>query len=113
MTEMSSRPKGSSVIVGIASANHDESVFPNAHEFDITTTPKRHIAFGLGIHYCPGAPLARLEGKFAFTALLSRYPNLKLTVPVDQLAWRGSPALRGLKSMPVDLNATKNQVAKR
>lgn len=99
-------PRGSSVMVGIASANRDESVFPEAQRFDITRDPNRHIAFGLGIHYCLGAPLARLEGKIAFNALLSRFPDLRLAVPVTQLEWRGSPALRGLKRLPIALNAS-------
>ena len=98
-------PKGSSVMCGIASANRDELVFPNADQFDITRTPNRHIAFGLGIHYCVGAPLARLEGKLAFQVLFKRFPNFELAVPVDQLQWRESGALRGLKSLPLRLNA--------
>ena len=98
-------PKGASVMCGIASANRDESVFPNADQFDITRNPNRHIAFGLGIHYCLGAPLARLEGKIALQVLLNRYPNLELALPADQLQWRASGALRGLKSLPIRLNA--------
>ena len=97
-------PKGASVMCGIASANRDESVFPNADQFDITRNPNRHIAFGLGIHYCLGAPLARLEGKIALQVLLNRYPNLELALPADQLQWRASGALRGLKSLPIRLN---------
>ena len=96
--------KGTMVMAGIASANRDESVFENADQFDITRNPNRHVAFGLGIHYCLGAPLARLEAKFAFQILLSRFPNFELAVPVDQLQWRPS-MLRGLKSLPVHLNA--------
>lgn len=56
-------PKGSTVAVGIASANRDEAVFENADHFDITRTPNRHVAFGLGIHYCLGAPPGPLRGK--------------------------------------------------
>jgi cytochrome P450 len=95
--------KGSTLIVGIASANHDETVFENADEFDITRTPNRHVAFGMGIHYCLGAPLARLEAKVAFTALLTRFPTLKLAVPIDQLDWREGPGVQGLKSLPIQL----------
>jgi len=99
-------PRGSTVIVGIASANRDESVFPDANRFDITRDPNHHIAFGLGIHYCLGAPLARLEGKIAFNAFLSRFPNLCLAAPVDQLEWRGGPAMRGLTRLPIHLNVS-------
>ncbi|MBI1257080.1 MAG: cytochrome P450 [Chloroflexi bacterium] len=98
-------PKGSSVMCGVASANRDETIFANADQFDIARNPNRHIAFGLGIHYCVGAPLARLEGKIALQVLLKRYPNLQLAIPESQLQWRGGGALRGLKSLPLYLNA--------
>lgn len=96
-------PKGSTVIVGIASANRDEAVFKNADQFNVTRSPNRHIAFGMGIHYCLGAPLARLEAKIAFTVLLTRFPRLKLAVPSDQLVWQGAPSMRGLESLPLYL----------
>lgn len=98
-------PKGGTVIVGVASANRDETAFVNAHAFDIARNPNPHIAFGLGIHYCLGAPLARLEGKIAFDALLARFPNLSLAFPAETLEWRGAPSLRGLKKLPIHLNA--------
>ena len=95
-------PKGSTIIVGIASANRDERVFGNtADQFDITRKPNPHIAFGFGIHYCLGAPLARLEAQIAFRALLQRSPNMRLAVEPRQLEWRGNVALRGLKALPV------------
>ncbi len=96
-------PKGSRVLVGIASANRDESAFPNADQLDIERSPNKHVAFGLGIHYCLGAPLARMEGKIALQKLLARYPNMKLAVPSDQVQWRTSMAVRGLKALPVQL----------
>ncbi|HEX2622769.1 MAG TPA: cytochrome P450 [Phototrophicaceae bacterium] len=98
-------PKGTTVIVGIASANRDETVFQNADQFDITRTPNPHIAFGLGIHYCLGAPLARLEGQIAFRVLLERFPNLELVASASKLEWRGGPALRGLNRLPLRLNS--------
>lgn len=97
--------KGTTVIVGIASANRDETAFPNADQFDIARTPNQHIAFGQGIHYCLGAPLARLEGKIAFNALLARFSNLELAASPQTLEWRGGPSLRGLKRLPIRLKA--------
>ena len=94
-------PTGSTVLVSIASANRDDRIFDHPEVFDIARPPNPHIAFGLGIHYCLGAPLARLEAKIGFTALLTRFPNLELTVPVSELEWRGGPSLRGLKRLPV------------
>jgi cytochrome P450 PksS len=96
-------PKGTVILIAIASANRDESVFDNPHQFDITRDPNPHIAFGLGIHYCLGAPLAQLEAEIAFTGLLARCPNIRLAVPVQELEWRGGPSLRGLKRLPVYL----------
>ena len=96
-------PKGSTVMVGIAAANWDDRVFANPERLDITRRSNRHIAFGLGIHFCLGAPLARLEGRIAFRVLLERFPNLRLAVRPEQVEWRSSLALRGLKSLPVRL----------
>ncbi len=97
-------PKGSTVMVNIASANRDEHVFgKNADQFDITRKPNPHIAFGFGIHYCLGAPLARLEAQVAFRALLTRFPNMALAADPKTLVWRGNVALRGLKALPIQL----------
>ena len=96
-------PKGSRVLVGIASANRDESAFENADKLDITRQPNKHLAFGLGIHYCLGAPLARMEGKIGLQKLITRYPNMQLEVTSDQVQWRTSMAVRGLKALPVRL----------
>jgi cytochrome P450 len=96
-------PRGGTVIVAIASANRDETVFPDPDRFDIARTPNKHIAFGLGIHYCLGAPLARLEARLAFQTLLRRFPNMQLAVPADQVEWRESTALRGPAHLPVNL----------
>ena len=65
--------------------------------------PMNVLAFGNGIHYCVGAPLARMEGTIAFNTLLARLPNLALAVDVDQLEWSPTILLHGMKSMPVAL----------
>jgi len=97
-------PKHDSILLGIAAANRDETIFENADQIDITRSPNRHIAFGFGVHYCLGAPLARLEAANAFTVLFNRFPNLQLAAPVESLKWRGAPSLRGLVQMPVRLS---------
>jgi cytochrome P450 len=97
-------PKGNTILLGIAAANRDERIFPDADRFDIARKPNPHIAFGLGIHYCLGAPLARLEGRIAFRTLLDRFPQLRLAVPGGELEWRGGPSLRGLKRLPIRLD---------
>jgi cytochrome P450 len=68
-----------------ASANLDEEQFPNAGSFDIQRTPNRHLGFGYGIHFCLGAPLARLEARIALGAMLERFPNMRRirTVPLE------------------------------
>ncbi|HEY0607926.1 MAG TPA: cytochrome P450, partial [Herpetosiphonaceae bacterium] len=66
-----------------------------------TREPNRHLAFGQGIHYCLGAPLARLEGQIAITTLLRRMPNLRLAVAPEQLRWRRGLIIRGLQKLPV------------
>jgi cytochrome P450 len=63
------------VVVWLASANRDEEVFPEPETFDITREDNRHLTFGLGVHFCLGAPLARLEAKVAVEEMLRRLPN--------------------------------------
>lgn len=70
--------KGSKLCLFYASANHDPAVFDHPETFDITRQPNPHIAFGLGLHYCIGAPLARVELQAALTTLLTRFPKLRL-----------------------------------
>jgi cytochrome P450 len=70
--------KGTKLCLYYASANHDEGVFENPETFDITRDPNPHIAFGLGLHYCIGAPLARLELQAALQTLCRRLPGLRL-----------------------------------
>jgi cytochrome P450 len=69
--------KGQKIILFLGSANHDESVFTDPERFDITRKNLRHMAFGTGIHFCLGAPLARLEGQIALRTLLERFDNLQ------------------------------------
>lgn len=93
--------RGEQIMALLASANHDETRFPDPERFDITREPNRHLAFGTGIHSCLGATLARLEGQVAFEALLSRFPDLALNAPRDHLEWRDATFLRGLTHLPV------------
>lgn len=98
-------PKKAWVHLVLGSANRDEAQFPNPDQLDLARDPNRHLGFGHGIHYCLGAPLARLESQIAIRALLDRCAELKLAVPTDQLKWRRSVLLRGLISLPVQLRA--------
>ncbi len=94
-------PRGEQVMVVLASADRDEQRFPNPDDLDITRADNRHMAFGHGIHYCLGAPLARLEGQIAIGTLLRRMPNLRLKDAPETLAWRASLVIRGLERLPV------------
>ena len=96
-------PRGSVVTLLIGSANLDETVFPDADRFDITRSPNRHLSFGLGPHYCLGAPLARLEARIAIPALLQRFERLELAVPAEQLRWRPHIGLRGVEELPLSV----------
>ena len=71
-------PEGALVLLVYGSANRDEAQFTDADQFDIKRSPNRHIAFGHGVHFCVGAPLARLEGSIAFEVLSQRLPHLRL-----------------------------------
>jgi cytochrome P450 PksS len=87
----------------LASANRDPAQFKHPDTLDLGRTNNRHLAFGLGMHYCLGAPLARLEAKIALSTLVRRAPKLKLAVPASALTWRSSFIVRGLDRLPVTL----------
>jgi cytochrome P450 PksS len=98
-------PRGEMVFAVIASANRDERQFPDPDKLDITREPNKHLAFGLGAHYCLGAALARMEGQIALGTLLRRVPGLRLAVRPEALRWRPGLVLRGLKALPVTFPA--------
>jgi cytochrome P450 len=91
------------VLCATASANRDPDRFPGADTLDVGRDAGGHVAFGHGIHFCLGAPLARLEGEVAFGALLSRFPSLSLAADPATLRWRRSSLIHGLETLPVRL----------
>jgi cytochrome P450 PksS len=94
-------PAGEMVAVSLMAANHDPEVFPEPDRFDIGRTPNKHVAFGLGSHYCMGASLARLEATVTFQLLLERAPLIRSAVEPALLPWSEGTLLRGLKELPV------------
>ena len=93
--------KGEIVYASLVGANTDPQQFQYPEVLDITRRENQHLAFGKGIHYCLGAPLARLEGQIALGTLFQRLPNVRLASDPEQLIWNNNPMLRGLKSLPV------------
>ncbi len=93
--------QGDVIRVVITSANRDPALCPHSNTLDLTRQDNRHLAFGHGIHYCIGAPLARLEGRIALATLFRRMPNLHLQVPADELRWHSGVLFRGLEQLPV------------
>ena len=91
------------MILLLNAANRDPGQFSDPDLVDLRREPNRHLAFGHGIHFCLGAPLARLEGQIAFPALLRRLPGLALAT--DSLEWIDSLIFRGVKSLPVSFGA--------
>jgi cytochrome P450 len=94
-------PRGDMVMLAIAAADRDPRRFSDPDRLDVGAVDPGHLAFGHGIHYCLGAPLARLEGQVAFTALLTRLPGLALAAREDELRWTGGGVLRSLRELPV------------
>ena len=92
---------GQVVLLLLAAANRDPEQFPDPDKLDVGRQNNKHVAFGLGSHFCLGAPLARLEGRFVFEALLRRAPNLRLDGPAPR--YRQNFNLRGLESLHVSL----------
>lgn len=96
-------PAGEFVLVSLASANRDHRRYADPERLDVGREPTGHLAFGHGIHFCLGAPLARLEGEVAFRRLFDRFPNLRLAAAPEELRWRNSTLIRGLERLPVHL----------
>ncbi len=90
-------PAGQVIYFMIVAANRDPAVFADPDRFGVARTPNPHMGFGAGIHYCLGAPLARLEAEIAFTRLLQRYPALALADATPR--WRKLINLRGLEAL--------------
>ncbi|MFE7358103.1 cytochrome P450 [Streptomyces sp. NPDC057543] len=102
-------PKGSLVQIALSSANRDPRKFDAPDEFDVTRSANvqsAHLGFGYGIHYCLGAPLARLETQLALTGLFSRFPKVASADPAREAPWMEVPfpAFRGLAELPVVLD---------
>ena len=104
-------PAGKQVLVCLGGANHDPHAFDDPEVLDVSRPPTSHLGFGHGPHFCLGAPLARLEARIAFTALLGRFPHLRLAVPRDDLRWSHGDGLvlRGLAELPVHLSPPLTQ----
>ena len=100
-------PRGSLVFAALASANRDESRFADADRLDISRDPNPHVAFGLGPHYCLGAPLARLEAQIAVSSLVEGLPTLACARPPADMRWRSGLVLRGLVSLPLCVDGDK------
>jgi cytochrome P450 len=97
--------RGSVIAVMLDRAHQDSSQFPESDTLDITRKRRSHLAFGHGIHYCIGAPLARLQAIVALTTLVMHFPHIALAQSPDQLCWRQAEGIRGLVELPVILGA--------
>jgi cytochrome P450 len=94
-------PAHQAVLFAIAAGNRDPAQFPDPDRLDLSRSERAHLSFGHGIHFCLGAPLARLEAEVAFTTLLAGCPDLALAVEPGAPEWRHSRVLRALKRLPV------------
>jgi cytochrome P450 len=91
---------GQQVSAVLGAANRDPEQFPDPDVFDIARLPNRHLAFGLGLHFCLGAPLARAEARIGFGRLLEQLPELRLATSAPE--WNANTFFRGLRALPVE-----------
>ncbi|MER5944838.1 cytochrome P450 [Streptomyces sp. NPDC001904] len=94
--------EGDPVLVVLAAADRDPARFDSPDTLDLARGDNKHLGYGHGIHYCIGAPLARLEGHTALATLLTRLPDLRLGEDPAELRWRGGLIMRGLRTLPVE-----------
>jgi cytochrome P450 len=107
-------PAFAQVIISLAAANRDPARYSDPESLEVTRGDVGHLAFGHGIHFCLGAPLARMEARIAFTALFNRFPGIRLGVDPTELHWGHGDGLvlRGLSELPVILGVrTASQAA--
>ncbi|MFD0689766.1 cytochrome P450 family protein [Actinomadura fibrosa] len=96
---------GEAVVVGFGASGTDPAAYgPDAERFDVARTPKPHLGFGRGTHFCLGAPLARLEARIALSTLFTRLPELRLAVPEADLVYTPSIITEGPRALPVLLS---------
>ncbi|MFI1717586.1 cytochrome P450 [Streptomyces litmocidini] len=96
-------PAGDTVLLCLASAHRDPTRYPDPDRFDIGRQDKAHLALGHGLHYCLGAPLARLQIRVALDVITRTFPGLALSLPAEELPWRRSFRSHALKQLPVTL----------
>ncbi|MFD0270854.1 cytochrome P450 [Streptomyces sp. NPDC127106] len=94
-------PAGDTVLLCLASAHRDPARYPDPDRFDITRADKAHLALGHGLHYCLGAPLARLQIGAALGTLLDRLPDLRPARPLGELPWAATFRFHALRALPV------------
>ena len=97
-------PAGEPVLAVLAAADRDPARFADPDTLDLGRAATGHLALGHGIHFCIGAPLARLEGRIGFERLLARHPDLALAVPASSLRRHSGLIMRGLYELPVRLD---------
>ncbi|MEU9289033.1 cytochrome P450 [Streptomyces sp. NPDC048275] len=96
--------EGDLVHFALMGVNREDEHFPSGDTLDITREANSHLAFGHGIHYCLGAPLARVEARIVFSTLLERYPRLRLAVPAEELTRIPGWLMNGVSTLPVHLH---------
>ncbi|MFJ4990348.1 cytochrome P450 [Streptomyces sp. NPDC088732] len=99
---------GDPVLVVLAAADRDPARFNEPDTLDLSRRDNQHLGYGHGIHYCLGAPLARLEAQSALATLLTRLPDLRLAADPAELRWRGGLIMRGLRALPVSFTPERD-----
>jgi cytochrome P450 len=97
-------PRGAPVLVNLAAANRDPQTYPRPDQFIPDRDPINHVTFGVGVHYCIGAGLARLETRTALSAFLRRFPDARLANPDAPVRWQSDLLNRRIATLPVILN---------